>query len=43
VLFFLGCALVVAHYYGIGSAIGLLAAVGVAALMMRLLSKKRVL
>jgi hypothetical protein len=39
-IFFLGCALAVAHYYGLGSTLELLAAVAVG--LMRLLSNRRV-
>ncbi len=40
-VFFLGCALVVAHYYGLGSTIELLAAVCVGIFLMRVLSRRR--
>ena len=40
-VFFLGCALAVAHYYGLGSMGQVLAAVAVTAGLMRLLSGKR--
>jgi hypothetical protein len=40
-VFFVGCALLVAHYYGLGSTIELLVAVAVAVGLMRVLSKKR--
>ncbi len=41
-IFFLGCALVVAHYYALGSMVQLLGAVGVALVLMRVLSSKRI-
>ena len=40
-IFFLGCALAVGHYNGLGSTIQLLAAFAVALGLMRLLSSKR--
>jgi len=42
VVIFLGCALAVAQYYGLGSTLQLLAALAVALGLMRLLSGKRV-
>jgi hypothetical protein len=39
-VFFLGCALAVAHYYGLGSMLELLAVVAVALGLMRVLSGK---
>jgi hypothetical protein len=41
-MFFLGCALMVAHYYGLGSMVQLLGAVAVALGLMRVLSSKRI-
>jgi hypothetical protein len=41
-VFFVGCALLVAHYYGLGSTIELLAVVAVAGGLMRVLSGKRI-
>jgi hypothetical protein len=41
-IFFPGCALVVAHYYALGSMVQLLGAVGVALVLMRVLSSKRI-
>jgi hypothetical protein len=40
-IFFVGCALAVAHYSGLGSTVELLIAVSVAVGLMRLLSSKR--
>jgi hypothetical protein len=40
-ILFGGCALAVAHYYGLGGAIQLLAVVGVAFGLTRILSRKR--
>ncbi len=39
-VFFMGCALVVGRYYSLGSTIELLAVVGVALGLMRLLSRR---
>ena len=41
-IFFVGCALAVAHYSGLGSTIELLLSVSVAAGLMRILSSKRI-
>jgi len=41
-VFFLGCALAVARYYGLGSMVQLLGAVAVAVGLMRVLSSKRI-
>jgi hypothetical protein len=40
-IFFVGCALALAHYYGWGAALQLLAAVAVALGLMRVLSSKK--
>lgn len=40
-IFFGGCALVVARYSGLGSTVELLVAVGVAVALMRILSSRR--
>ncbi len=41
-VFFLGCVLAVAHYYGMASGIQMLAAVAVTFGLMRVLSSKRI-
>ena len=41
-IFFPGCALVVAHYYALGSMVQLLGAVAVALGLMRVLSGRRI-
>jgi len=41
-ILFLGCALVIAHYYGLGSLVQLTAGVAVALGLMRMLSSKRI-
>jgi len=41
-VFFLGCALAVAHYYALGTTIQLLAAVAIAFGLMRVLRGKRI-
>jgi hypothetical protein len=41
-ILFLGCALAIAHYYGLVSMVQLLAAVAVALGLMRVLSGKRI-
>ncbi len=41
-IFFMGCALAVARYYGLGSTVQLLAALAIALGLMRLLSGRRV-
>jgi hypothetical protein len=41
-ILFLGCALAVAHYYGLGSTVELLGAVAVVLGLMRVLSGRRV-
>jgi hypothetical protein len=41
-ILFLGCALAVAHYYGLGSTVQWLGAVAVAVGLMRVLSGRRV-
>lgn len=41
-IFFVGCGLAVAHYYGLGSTVELLAAVVFGVFLVRLLSSRRI-
>jgi hypothetical protein len=41
-VFFLGCALAVSHYYGMASAVQLLTAIAITFGLMRILSSKRI-